>query len=83
MAETRESLFYRYATAAFFALALCIVFATFRDYGITWDEHYHEAYGRYVLAYYRSGFRDYDALTYHNLWLYGGAFDGVLVADLG
>jgi hypothetical protein len=78
MAETRESLFYRYATAAFFALALCIVFATFRDYGITWDEHYHEAYGRYVLAYYRSGFRDYDALTYHNLWLYGGAFDGVV-----
>ena len=78
MAETPETQFYRYATAALFALALWLVFATFPDYGITWDEHYHEAYGRYVLAYYSSGFRDHEALTYHNLWLYGGAFDGIV-----
>ncbi len=78
MTETRDARFYRYATAALFLAALWIVASTFRDYGITWDEHYHEAYGRYVLAYYRSGFRDHEALTYHNLWLYGGAFDGVV-----
>ncbi len=78
MSETRAARFYRCATAALFLAALWVVASTFRDYGITWDEHYHEAYGRYVLAYYRSGFRDLEALTYHNLWLYGGAFDGVV-----
>src|ERR1041385_6942146 len=68
--------FYRLASFALFATALAIVLATFQDYGVTWDEHYHETYGKYVLAYYLSGFRDTAALTYHNLWLYGGAFDG-------
>lgn len=58
-----------------FAAALVIVFATFRDYGVTWDEHYHDTYGKDLLAYYLSGFHDTAALTYHNLWLYGGAFD--------
>jgi hypothetical protein len=67
---------YRIASGVLFAAALVVVLATFQDYGVTWDEHYHEAYGKYVLAYYLSGFRDTAALTYHNLWLYGGAFDG-------
>lgn len=68
--------FYRRATALLFAAALILVLTTFVDYGITWDEHYHEAYGQYVLDYYLSLGRDTLALTYHNLWLYGGAFDG-------
>lgn len=66
---------YRWATVALLIAALAIVFATFRDYGVTWDEHYHDTYGKDLLAYYLSGFRDTAALTYHNLWLYGGAFD--------
>ncbi len=66
---------YRWATAVLFAAALALVFATFQDYGVTWDEHYHDTYGKDLLAYYLSGFRDTAALTYHNLWLYGGAFD--------
>ena len=66
---------YRWATVVLFAAALVLVFATFRDYGVTWDEHYHDSYGKDLLAYYLSGFRDTAALTYHNLWLYGGAFD--------
>lgn len=78
MPETRDDRLYRYATVCLFLVALWLVASTFRDYGITWDEHYHEAYGRYVLAYYRSGFHDQAALTYHNLWLYGGAFDGIV-----
>jgi hypothetical protein len=68
--------FYRWAAALLFIAALAVVLATFADYGITWDEHYHEAYGQYVLDYYLSLGRDTLALTYHNLWLYGGAFDG-------
>lgn len=66
---------YRWATFGVLAAALAIVLATFQDYGVTWDEHYHDTYGKYLLAYYLSGFRDTAALTYHNLWLYGGAFD--------
>ncbi len=66
---------YRWATVVLFIAALVLVFATFRDYGVTWDEHYHDSYGKDLLAYYLSGFRDTAALTYHNLWLYGGAFD--------
>jgi len=66
---------YRCATLAVFVVALAVVLATFQDYGVTWDEHYHDTYGKYLLAYYLSGFRDTAALTYHNLWLYGGAFD--------
>jgi hypothetical protein len=68
--------FYRAASFVLFAAALTIVLATFQDYGVTWDEHYHATYGKHVLAYYLSGFNDTAALTYHNLWLYGGAFDG-------
>jgi len=78
MAEARQDRLYRVATVMLFAAALGVVATTFTDYGVTWDEHYHEAYGRYVLDYYRSGFRDHTALTYHNLWLYGGAFDGIV-----
>src|SRR5579885_2437954 len=66
---------YRWATAALFAAALAVIFATFRDYGVTWDEHYHDTYVKDLFSYYASGFRDTAALTYHNLWLYGGAFD--------
>jgi 4-amino-4-deoxy-L-arabinose transferase-like glycosyltransferase len=71
----RPERLYGWALAGLFVVALAVVFATFRDYGVTWDEHYHNTYGKYLLAYYLSGFRDTAALTYHNLWLYGGAFD--------
>jgi Dolichyl-phosphate-mannose-protein mannosyltransferase len=69
-------------------LAVVIVLATFRDYGITWDAHYHMANGQHVLAYYATWFQDRAVLTYHNLYLYGGVFDGIvalanLVSPLG
>jgi hypothetical protein len=60
-----------------------VIVATFRDYGITWDAHYHMANGEHVLSYYASFFRDTTVLTYHNLYLYGGLFDGIVaVANL-
>ncbi len=58
-------------------LALALVVATFQDYGVTWDEFYHNANGKHVLAYYATLFADREVLTYHNLFLYGGVFDGV------
>lgn len=65
------------------AVMAIVIVATFRDYGITWDAHYHMANGEHVLAYYATFFRDTSVLTYHNLYLYGGLFDGIVaVANL-
>jgi hypothetical protein len=68
------------ATCALFSGAAVLVFAVFRDYGITWDEHFHDTYGKAALKHYLSGFADTEALTYFNLWLYGAAFDVVSAA---
>lgn len=67
---------YRLATVGLVIAALGVVFVLFDEFGVTWDEPYHDIYGRHLIAYYASGFRDQGALSYHNLWLYGGAFDG-------
>lgn len=56
---------------------LLLVLLTFDDYGITWDETWHMRYGDAVLAWYRSGFSDTQALSYRDLYLYGGGFDGL------
>jgi hypothetical protein len=58
-----------------FAAAAVLVLLVFRDYGVTWDEHFHDTYGRAVLRHFETGFADRGALTYFNLWLYGAAFD--------
>lgn len=52
-----------------------LALATFRDYGSTWDEEVHFLYGEYVLAWYRSLFQDASALSFGDLYLYGGLFD--------
>ena len=48
---------------------------TFRDYGLGWDDYTHSQYGELLLALYTSGFRDTRALSFVNLYLYGGGFD--------
>lgn len=48
---------------------------TFRDYGLGWDDYTHSQYGDLLLAYYGSGFKDTRALTFVNLYKYGGGFD--------
>ncbi|MBI3451250.1 MAG: glycosyltransferase family 39 protein, partial [Rhodospirillales bacterium] len=57
--------------------AVLVVLFTFEDYGVTWDEFYHIANGKHVLAYYATLFADRTVLAYHNLYLYGGVFDGM------
>jgi hypothetical protein len=79
---------WRQLALAGLALMVVVIVATFRDYGITWDAHYHMANGEHVLAYYATFFADKDVLTYHNLYLYGGLFDGIvalanLISPLG
>ncbi len=68
---------WRRAGLLLFAAAALVVLAVFRDYGVTWDEHFHDTYGRAVLRHFETGFADPEALTYFNLWLYGAAFDVV------
>lgn len=65
---------------AVLAVIAAIALATFRDYGLGWDDYTHSQYGDLLLALYTSGFRDTRALSFVNLYLYGGGFD--MAADL-
>jgi hypothetical protein len=57
------------------ALIAAIAIVTFRDYGLGWDDYTHSQYGDLLLALYTSGFRDTRALSFVNLYLYGGGLD--------
>lgn len=59
-------------TIAFVAL---VALLTFRDYGLGWDDFTHSQMGELLLGFYRSGFEDRRALSFVNLYLYGGGFD--------
>ena len=48
---------------------------TFRDYGLGWDDYTHAEYGDLLLSFYASGFNDQRALSFVNLYYYGGGFD--------
>jgi hypothetical protein len=53
---------------------------TFRDYGLGWDDYTHSQYGNLLVSLYSSGFADKRALSFVNLYMYGGGFD--LIAAL-
>src|SRR3954453_16335639 len=56
------------------AVAL-IASLTFRDYGLGWDDYTHAEYADLLLRLYGSGFKDTAALSFANLYMYGGGFD--------
>jgi hypothetical protein len=56
------------------AVAL-IASLTFRDYGLGWDDYTHAEYADLLLKMYGSGFKDTGALSFANLYMYGGGFD--------
>jgi Dolichyl-phosphate-mannose-protein mannosyltransferase len=62
---------------AIFALAAVALVAslTFRDYGLGWDDYTHAEYADLLLRMYGSGFKDAGALSFANLYMYGGGFD--------
>ncbi len=60
---------------AILVLVALIAALTFRDYGLGWDDFTHAQYGDLLLSLYGSGFRDTRALSFVNLYLYGGGFD--------
>jgi Dolichyl-phosphate-mannose-protein mannosyltransferase len=57
------------------AIVAVIALMTFRDYGLGWDDYTHSQYGDMLLALYGSGFSDTRALSFVNLYKYGGGFD--------
>lgn len=58
-----------------FAVLLVLVFVTFQDYGVTWDEEFHRIYGEFILRWYQSFFTDRAAISDPFLIHYGGFFD--------
>jgi 4-amino-4-deoxy-L-arabinose transferase-like glycosyltransferase len=64
---------------AMLVLAAVAVIAglTFRDYGLGWDDYTHAEYADLLLRMFGSGFRDTAALSFANLYMYGGGFDMV------
>ena len=62
------------------AVAAAAALLTFRDYGLGWDDYTHSQYGALLVSLYRSGFSDQRALSFVNLYMYGGGFD--IVATL-
>ena len=62
------------ALVALGAVAL-IAALTFHDYGLGWDDYTHAEYADLLLRMYGSGFKDTGALSFANLYMYGGGFD--------
>ena len=67
-------IFDRLAIAVLAALGF-VALLSFRDYGLSWDDYAHSEYGDLLLQFYASGLRDQRALSWVNLYYYGGGFD--------
>ncbi|MGB7771288.1 MAG: hypothetical protein WBL43_05485, partial [Pseudolabrys sp.] len=50
------------------AAVVVVALATFRDYGLGWDDYTHSQYGDLLLKLYGSGFADQRALSFVNLY---------------
>src|ERR1700761_7399974 len=74
---TRRSVEQTCDDLALLVLAVVGVIAsiTFRDYGLGWDDYTHAEYADLLLRMYGSGFKDTSALSFANLYMYGGGFD--------
>src|SRR6266496_1553063 len=73
--KVRNENHWRHAAILLFVCLTVIVLVTFLDYGLTWDEEFQKSYGEHLLSWYFSGFRDTQALSFGNSYLYGGFFE--------
>jgi Dolichyl-phosphate-mannose-protein mannosyltransferase len=78
--ELARSRIFDQLAIALLALVAFLALLTFRDYGLSWDDYTHSEYGALLLKLYASGFQDRSALSWVNLYYYGGGFD--LIATL-
>ena len=72
--ENVESLIDSAAVGVLFVVA-AVAALTYRAYGLGWDDYTHAQYGELLLKYYGSGLSDRRALSFVNLYMYGGGFD--------
>src|SRR5947199_7159204 len=70
-----DARFYDRLALAVLIFAAIVALFTFRDYGLGWDDYTHAEYGDLLVAFYASGFSDQRALSWVNLYMYGGGFD--------
>jgi hypothetical protein len=77
--RTRTVAFSELVAAAWLVGVLGVVVLVLPDYGTTWDEHWHRAYGDLLLEWLLQ--RGDGALSYRRDFLYGGGFD--LLAAVG
>ncbi|HUI12653.1 MAG TPA: glycosyltransferase family 39 protein [Xanthobacteraceae bacterium] len=63
------------AAIAVLMLVAAIAVFTFRDYGLGWDDYTQSQYGDLLVSLYASGFADKRALSFVNVYMYGGGFD--------
>ncbi len=66
---------WRAATAVLVAALVAYAVLTFSDFGVSFDEPLQQKYGEGVVRHFETGGEDRTALTYYNLWLYGGLFE--------
>lgn len=78
--ETGGTPFWDGVAQAALAAALLFVAATFKHYGITWDEPLHLENGWRALDWYLSLGEDQRVLGFQNLYLYGALYDTVTAA---
>jgi hypothetical protein len=79
-AERPSSPFWRRGSWGLLLCLLLTIAATFRDYGITWDEESQSLYGRALVRWFASFFSDDSFLRVGNLFYYGGLFD--IIAEI-
>jgi hypothetical protein len=75
-----EDRYWRWATWGVFLFLVVFIALTFDQHGISNDEPVQRNYGHMLLDFYRSGFQDYSAFSYRDLYLYGGLFDMIAAA---
>lgn len=66
---------FRLATYVSLGMMLILMLVASKDFGITGDEFTQNTYGEKVYDYYASGGEDKSALSFKNVYFYGGFFD--------
>src|SRR4029453_64468 len=72
--ELATSRIYDHLPVAVLCVVGVLALLTFRDYGLSWADYAHSEYGALLLDFYASGLRDQRALSWVNLYYYGGGF---------
>jgi hypothetical protein len=89
MEQIRKLGIYQVAAILLFIGILILIFITFRNYGISWDERAYLLYGKALMAYYLGvlrGVPDMTAVSIRNLNYDGGVYDlfsAIMVRLLG